>query len=438
MKLEKLTKDTIWNTIDYISSLGIFLVTTRLIIGEFGPDGYGFYVFFTSLVGLFGLVDLGMSMAVSKYLCDSLPGKDYIHSSEVINLALIFYSGLASLIVLTVFIFSNALVGFLRIESMYFDIGVFVIKLVSVVFTVNLISSVLTNILVALEQWVRISYVNIAFKILNATALIYITNLENFSLQEKFSMIFSSILALSAAKLGLLFFCVSLNAFSYHFVMPSRRTRIKVLSFLKFSSIQYFLSLIIGHLDKFIISRFFGLETLGVYSFCYSAFTYVYGFLSNCFKVFYPVLSRYHSQSDVISLKKWFFNLLIYSSCASLLVGIVLVLLWVPAVSAYIDSFFANESYEFILYFSVFLVVRSPELVMYYFFNATANPKVLVQNLMISAPIAFLLYFILVPWLGASGLIVSQVIGITVLYLWHARSIMLRGFDTYAFGRKVL
>ena len=134
MKNKKLAKDTLWNAIDYISTLGIFVITTKLIITQFGTDGYGFYVFFTSLVGLFAMVDLGMGMAVSKYLSESALQKDYVRSSEIINVALIFYAVFSFLIVSIVYSFSAEIIGFLRFESMYYETGVVVIKLVALIF----------------------------------------------------------------------------------------------------------------------------------------------------------------------------------------------------------------------------------------------------------------------------------------------------------------
>ena len=186
MKNKKLAKDTLWNAIDYISTLGIFVITTKLIITQFGTDGYGFYVFFTSLVGLFAMVDLGMGMAVSKYLSESALQKDYVRSSEIINVALIFYAVFSFLIVSIVYSFSAEIIGFLRFESMYYETGVVVIKLVALIFFFNLISSVPINILVALEQWVAIAGINIIFKILNAAALIYVVAFHDSDNQEKF------------------------------------------------------------------------------------------------------------------------------------------------------------------------------------------------------------------------------------------------------------
>ena len=92
MSRQKTIKDTSWNIVDYISTLIIFLITTKILIKQIGTDGYGFYTFFTSLIGTFGLVDLGMGMAVSKYLSEFLHNQKFDEANQVITIAFIFYT----------------------------------------------------------------------------------------------------------------------------------------------------------------------------------------------------------------------------------------------------------------------------------------------------------------------------------------------------------
>lgn len=431
MKHRKLAKDSTWNAIDYISTLVIFLVTTKLLIAEFGAAGYGFYIFFVSLVGFFGMVDMGMGMAVSKYLSEFLHKKDYHRSSQIINVALAFYLAMSSVIALMVYAFTIEILNFLRFEGVYFEAGLVVLKLVAVVFIVNLVISIPTNVLVALEEWFSISLINIVFKILSAGILIYILLLD-ISEFEKFVFIFTMVLAVSLVKLLTFLTVLKLKSFQYFFVLPNPDIKTKVFSFLKYSSIQYFLSLLVGHLDKFIISRFFGLEALGVYSFCVNAFVYLYGFIVNALKVFYPKLSRLHGEENIEALKQSFLRLLLLTFAIALLAALSLIVFWDFAISLYIDQDFATATFYFIPFFALFLIARSPEVVMHYFFNATANPKMLVRNLMIGAPITFGLYFIMVPWLGVEGLIVSQILGVITVYTWHLYMIKTKGFKAHA------
>lgn len=431
MKYRKLAKDSAWNAIDYISTIVIFVVTTKILISQFGAAGYGFYTFFISLVGFFGMVDMGMGMAVSKYLSEFLHEKDYQRSSQVINVALAFYLTISLVITILVYSFSIEILNFLRFGDVYFATGLVVIKLVAIAFIVNLVISIPTNILVALEEWFLISIINVLFKIFSSGILVYVLLLD-INIRDKFIAIFSVVLIVNLIKLFTYLVILKIKLFEYHFVLPSSDVRIKVFSFLKFSSVQYFLSLLIGHFDKFIISRFFGLEALGVYSFCVNAFVYLYGFIANALKVFYPKLSMLHGEKNVEGLKTSFVRLLALVAVIALFSSLGLIVFWEFAISIYINKDFAVSSFYFIQFFAIYLIFRSPEVVMHYFFNATANPKMLVKNLMIGAPITLGGNFIMVPWLGVEGLVVSQILGVFSVYTWHLYMLKTKGFKAHA------
>lgn len=430
MPRQKIIKDTLWNIIDYISTLAIFLITTKILIEQIGTDGYGFYIFFTSLIGTFGLVDLGMGMAVSKYLSEFLHHQKFDEANQVITIAFIFYFIIGLSLFLIILFFNSNIINFLNFDEKFFTIGSTVLVLTSIIFIVNMISTIMINTLVALEEWKKISLINIILKILNAVVLVYILLLE-ISLYEKIDYIFYLLLGFALFK-ALIYFIYSKKSFIHlSFAKPSEEIKNKMIKFLKVSSLQYGLSLLGGHLDKFIISKFFGLEALGFYSFVVNAFVYLYGFLTNVFKIFLPKLSKLHGDKDLDGLKSNFKKLLVYSLLSSIILSIGAILIWKPFISIYIDSEFAKNSFNYLLIFALFLVVRSAEPIFAYFFNAIAKPSVLVTNLVIGSITTILGYFIFVPILDIYGLVTSQIIASIVVYGYNLIMIKKRGFNEF-------
>lgn len=435
MKDKKLFHDTVWNSLDYASTIFIFILVTRFVITDLGVAAYGFYAFFTSLIGLFGLVDLGMGMAVSKYLSESTSRDSEGRANEIISLATMFYFCLSIGLIVIVYSSDELIIQALKFEPIFDPSGLIVIKLVVFIFVLNLNSTIYNNILVAFEKWLLISVINIFFKILSGSALVIVVLGGGFQLQDKLIYIFIILLIVSALKMITLMAVSYNSAFNYKIVFPSAKTRIQVFSFLKISSYQYLLSLLVGHLDKFVISRYFGLESLGIYSFCVNVFSYLHGFISNMFKVYYPNLSNLHALGDDKILKTLFFKLMISVMLIALLLGTCVIVFWDLLISLYINQSFAATSFHLIPFFVVLLIVRSPEIVMHYFFNAIANPKVLVKNLLISTPITFCMYLILVPSIGVPGFMLSQILGFLILYFFHLLKLKRYGFITYAFER---
>jgi len=411
----KAYKDTAFNIVDYLSTLVIFLITTKLLIDQLGTDGYGFYIFFTSLIGTFGLVDIGMGVAVSKYLSEYLHHKKFDEGNQVITQAIVFYLVVGFLLVIIVNSFAEQVLTLLNFDDKFFHVGKEILFITSIVFAANLLVSIGTNVLVALEEWQRISLINIILKLINALLLIYILLLD-VVFSTKIHYIFYSILVIAFIKL----ISYSMVAFSKypHFELrkPSKVIRGKINNFLKHSSMQYALSIMVGHIDKFIISGMFGLTTLGVYSFAANAFAYLCGFNASVFKIFLPKLSVMHSKNDWISLTNSLKKLLKYSYALSAIVGLFSLITWNQLVGLYISQDFASDSLTYFVFFAIYLFARSPEAVVSYFFNAIAKPVELVKNVAIESFVTICSYFILVPIFSVIGLTISHIIGCIALY----------------------
>lgn len=428
---KKAYKDTAFNAIDYLSTLVIFLITTKLLITQLGTDGYGFYMFFTSLIGTFGLVDIGMGMAVSKYLSEFIHQNKFIEGNQVITQAFIFYSAIGVVLVSAINYFSAELLSLFNFSAKFSQLGVEILFITTLVFMMNLFISIGTNVLVALEKWQEISLLNIILKILNAIVLVRVLLLD-IGFSQKVEYVFYSILIFSVLKFLLYSGLAYWRYPEFEWQKPTTEIRGKISIFLKWTSMQYGLSMMVGHVDKIIISRFFGLETLGVYSFVVNAFIYLFGFLTSAFKIFFPKLSKVHADKDIQKLKFYFKRLMLGSLAVSVFIGSVSLACWIPFVSLYIDTDFANKSFLYFLIFAIYLVIRSPEIIFSYFFNATAKPVVLVKNVAIGSVVTVISYFIFVPIFGTYGLIVAQIAGSLAIYCYVYYQIKKNGFHDFA------
>ncbi|MFW8602423.1 MATE family efflux transporter [Desulfobacterota bacterium M19] len=430
MTKTKVYKDSFWNIFDDVSTLAIFLVTTKFLLENIGTDGYGFYTFFTSLIGTFGLVDLGMGMAVSKYLSEFLHHKKHDEANQVITIAFFFYVSIGMALFLIVSFFNTNIINFLNFGEKFRDIGATILVLTSIIFIINMVSTIMINTLVALEEWKRISLINIGIKILNSTILIFILTIH-LPLERKISYIFYQLLTFSLLKASIYFFYSKKSFSQLSFAKPSIAVKNKMIAFLRVSALQYSLSLLVGHLDKFIISKMFGLESLGVYSFVANAFTYLYGLLTNTFKIYLPKLSKLHGDNNFLLLKDTFKKLLLYSLSVSIILAGTSLLIWKPFVSLYLNNEFALKSFAYMQIFALLLVIRSIEPIFAYFFNAIAKPSVLVVNVIIGSICTLIGYFVFIPMINIFGLVVSQITANIIVYAYNFFIIKKRGFRAF-------
>jgi len=427
----KTYRDGFFNALDFVSSLVIFLVTTKLMISKLGVDGYGFYTFFNSLIGTFGIVDIGMGMAVSKYLSEFFHRRLLDECNQVITQAIIFYLVVGMTLILIVGVFSSNLVNMFGFVDVFSDVGNDILILTTLVFFVNLFTSIATNILVAFEKWGTISFTNVFFKVVSS-GLVIVVLLCGYSTNKKLLFIFIAIFFVSFFKCLFSWF-LSVKIFSgIRLKKPSPTIRRKIITFLRWSSVQYALSLFIGHFDKIVISRFFGLDVLGVYNFVVNAFVYLYGFVGNVFKIILPKISKAHSYGDPDILMNLFKKNLQAIFIFTLMVGIVSIMIWNPFVSLYIDKEFAGQTFSYFVLFVIFLVVRSPEVVFSYFFNATAQPRILVINVAIGSLATVIGYFLFVPFFDAFGLIIAQIGGCASIYGYQIVRYRVTGLEYFS------
>jgi O-antigen/teichoic acid export membrane protein len=75
-----------------LSNLGLAVVSALilmpLMVHRLGDRGYGFWALASAFIGYYGLIDFGLSSAVSQYLCIAVGRKDEAESGAVFNTAL--------------------------------------------------------------------------------------------------------------------------------------------------------------------------------------------------------------------------------------------------------------------------------------------------------------------------------------------------------------
>jgi O-antigen/teichoic acid export membrane protein len=66
----KLARNTLWNLIGYVAPLAVAIVVVPLLIGHLGTAKYGILTIAWSVVGYFGIFDMGLSSALTKFIAE--------------------------------------------------------------------------------------------------------------------------------------------------------------------------------------------------------------------------------------------------------------------------------------------------------------------------------------------------------------------------------
>lgn len=409
-------KNSIWMAFDYATNLITQVLLIRTIIQHLGVEGYGFYSFFMGLYSSFGLMDFGMGLALSKYLCEYLANKEIHLCNQVLTLGILFYVSIGGGLTVCALLFRGEIVSLLGFEGEYFGYGVEVIILLAVALIFSLLNTVAVNLLMAYEAWMPCSIVGIMFKL---STLVMVLAVFFYDLASPETAIFYGLLLLTMLRTLCTFYICMQRYDGFSFCIPEENLFRKIFSFLRSSSAQFFLTLLAGQADKLIVNRFFGLEALGIYNFCFTVFNYLFGFLATLAKMIFPRISRLHATGNEVDLLKifWRFNYLV-AGIHVVLAGCVLAL-WDILVTWYVNAEFAVQTWTAILLFMVYMVLKSPEIPLYYFYNGTAQPNLLLRNAILIYLIMFCGYAALIGTYGVYGLIISAAISSIAVSLWN-------------------
>ena len=91
-KARTLTKGSILRITEFFAVAIVTLMMTPFVLRSLGDSMYGLWIFIGSFLGYYGLMDLGLSSAVQRFLSRAIGTSDTQESNKIINTALVIYA----------------------------------------------------------------------------------------------------------------------------------------------------------------------------------------------------------------------------------------------------------------------------------------------------------------------------------------------------------
>ena len=416
-----------WSMLDFGFSIVFSFIVLKLVVGCLGVDRYGFYTFFANFTKTLGLVDIGISVVVSKYLSEYIPLKKYGRANQVIQIGTSLYFVIGIVVFISVWLFRYPVIRFLRFPDELFGIAESALSITSAGFLFLLLNGISSSVLIADQKWKSITILNIIFNSINFASIIFIIYSGLFGDNILFALI---VLNAAIALIRLVFTTIYAKHIYPHFKIArfDREQFDKIRNFLKYSSLQYLFAFFIGHIDGIILSRYLGLTSLGYYNFCLKFYTAIHGLIASLFKILFPVMSKFHGSGDYKKLFKMVKKSMFLTLAFSVSIFTAIVLLWKPVIAWYAGFETAKSTYALMIVFGMILIVRSLDVVYYYVFNSMAYPKIFIYSTIIVAVITNSLYFVLIPLFQEFGMVAATLIA----YIFAT------GFISYFYVFKIL
>lgn len=172
-----------WSIFSYIWPILFSILITPIVVTSLGIKEYGIYTFFNTVIALLGLLDLGISTAISKYLSEYHAQNDNEKTKKLLGTALTIFFGIA-LIGFIIFIFGSLMPIFFNSFTQYSKYSIGII-FAGMTFFVTVISSIYTITFTSLQRFDIGSKIGIS--LLTAQQLsILILVVFNYSVNEIF------------------------------------------------------------------------------------------------------------------------------------------------------------------------------------------------------------------------------------------------------------
>lgn len=320
---QKLISSSALRIITLIVGIGISFYMMPFVIKHIGDRWYGLWVLTSSILGFYGLLDLGLSSATQRFIAYHI---DDTSSGELIaffNNSLLLYIciGFVALLVTALII----VVAPFFWHAKPSDISTFrsVIIIMGSTLAISFPFYVLNGIISSNYRYDLSSYIQI-FKLLLRTALIVFAILKGYGI---LGMAIATICVDLTGNFLTLLVCRHLAPWlKINLRLISKTKMSALLNYSKHSFVIFIAERLKGGLDSLIVSSFLGIAIVTQYNIALQVSRYTSGTMNSLIGVTLPFFTRKFSSQDQSSLN-WSFNLLTkIISVFSIAIGIPIII----------------------------------------------------------------------------------------------------------------
>ena len=118
---DRFLSNVLWNWSHVALSLFSALILSRYIIRKLGPEGYGLWQLSYSLIGYYGLLDLGFRSAVVFYAAQYRARGQFDALNELISTLLVYFSAIAAVLIAVSLLLASSAYHFFPVTPAYRD-----------------------------------------------------------------------------------------------------------------------------------------------------------------------------------------------------------------------------------------------------------------------------------------------------------------------------
>ncbi len=339
-KRPSLKINAISNWVSLVVQVAVGFFLTPFVISHLGQSGYGIWVLVGSFIGYYGLLNLGVGSAISRYVARYSVQGDTKSLNETVNTALAMFCLTGFCAIIISFIIAEPLAIYFKIAPEYFNDFKHLVLILGIATGLSFPSGVFAAMIAARERYVVVNIVNILATLLR-------TGLTVSILLAGHGLVGLAYPALAATTVSLIAFIFLARAVIPEFRLSTGSVRGSKLKMLLvyggFTTIIAIADILRLQIDSIVIGRMIGVTEVGIYGIAAILIRYMLSFVSSGMGVLTPRFASLDGANKKDEIKDIFLRALSISSFIACGITMLLVLFGRPFIFLWVGGGFAGS-----------------------------------------------------------------------------------------------
>jgi len=295
------------NAISNYASLGLNIIVgfllTPFIINHIGKTGYGIWTLIASLIGYYGLVNLGVRSAITRYVALYAGQGNRNKLNTTASTAMAMFGSTCTVVIVVSFLIAPMLAEFFKIPTEHFDEFKYMVWILGIATGLSFPSSVFSAIIIAHERFVPRNYVIIATTLIRAGLVVCLLISGYGLIGVAFATLGSQLFGLTANYLIFKYFApgvkIRLSHVRWHFLR-------KLVVYGSITTVITTADHVRMNIDSLVIGKWLSMDAVGVYGIAALLTRYMGLMVTTGMGVLMPRFTALHASNDDEKIKEIF------------------------------------------------------------------------------------------------------------------------------------
>jgi len=295
MSTTKIRKNATANIIGVVGLIIISFLLSPFLVQTLGDTKYGIWTIAVSFTGYMGLLDLGLSSAVIKYVAEYRGIRDQQKINAIISTSMILFCIAGGVIILLSPLMADLIVNLINIDPSLSSLVHLLIIIVSFDISIVVVGGLYKGIFGGFQQYAIINYVQIISATYKAVMFyLFLTN--------GFDLISMGYVSITANLLSILIFYVILRNthpdVRFEIKLYNKASASKIIHYSKYTFIGMIANQIIFYSDAFVIGYFMSAAAVTYYSIPWALSEYTKKISMAISQTYAPAISEKQATGD--------------------------------------------------------------------------------------------------------------------------------------------